>query len=212
MNILDQITEKKLVPVIKLDDADNAAPLAEALCLGGLPVAEVTFRTLAARESIETMCRKYPEMLVGAGTITTVEQARQAAGAGASFLVSAGFNRKVTEYAIDNKMPIFPGVCTPTEVMYLLEYDLPVAKFFPAEQFGGLNTIKALAAPFPNMRFMPTGGINVENILSYLAFERIVACGGSWMVKDALITNNEFKEIERLTREAVNLLNKEGQP
>lgn len=206
VKIMKKIEQFKLVPVIKLDNAKDASPLAEALCRGGLPVAEVTFRTAAARESIEIMARAYPEMLIGAGTITTPEQARQAVDAGAGFLVSAGFSRRVTEYAVDNKIPIFPGVCTPTELMYLLEYDLPIAKFFPAEQYGGLNTIKALAAPFPNIKFMPTGGININNIMDYLSFSKIIACGGSWMVKDTLINSGEFDKICALSREAVTLV------
>lgn len=209
MNIYEKIEQKKIVPVIKLDSSENAAPLADALINGGLPIAEVTFRTAAARDSIKIMTQKYPDMLVGAGTVTSVEQAKQALDAGASFLVSAGFNRKVTEYAIDKNIPIFPGVCTPTELMMLLEYDLPIAKFFPAEQYGGLNTIKALAAPFPNIRFMPTGGIHVGNIMDYLAFPKIVACGGSWMVKDSYINNHEFEKIYELTKDAVTLVTKE---
>ena len=148
-------------------------------------------------------------MLVGAGTITSVSQAERAIAAGASFLVSAGFNRKVTEYAVENHIPIFPGVCTPTELMLLLEYELPVAKFFPSEQYGGLKTIKALAAPFPNMKFMPTGGINAGNVREYLAYDKIIACGGSWMVKDAFINNHEFDKIRDLTKEAVALVKKE---
>ncbi len=209
MNIYEKIEQKKIVPVIKLDSSENAAPLADALINGGLPIAEVTFRTAAARDSIKIMTQKYPDMLVGAGTVTSVEQAKQALDAGASFLVSAGFNRKVTEYAIDKNIPIFPGVCTPTELMMLLEYDLPIAKFFPAEQYGGLNTIKALAAPFPNIRFMPTGGIHAGNIMDYLAFPKIVACGGSWMVKDSYINNHEFEKIYELTKDAVTLVTKE---
>lgn len=209
MNIYEKIEQKKIVPVIKLDASENAAPLADALINGGLPIAEVTFRTAAARDSIKIMKQKYPDMLVGAGTVTSVEQAKQALDAGASFLVSAGFNRKVTEYAIDKKIPIFPGVCTPTELMMLLEYDLPIAKFFPAEQYGGLNTIKALAAPFPNIRFMPTGGIHAGNIMDYLSFPKIIACGGSWMVKDSYINNHEFEKIYELTKEAVTLVTKE---
>ena len=169
MEILKQIESLKLLPVIKLDSSENAAPLAEALIAGGLPAAEVTFRTDAAEDSIKIMTQKYPEMLTGAGTITSVDQAERAMAAGASFLVTAGFNRKVTEYAVANHIPIFPGICTPTELMLLLEYQLPVAKFFPAEQYGGLKTIKALSAPFPNIKFMPTGGINATNIKEYLA-------------------------------------------
>lgn len=203
--LLDQIAEKKIVPVIKIENAANAAPLAKALIAGGLPVAEVTFRTDAAEEAIKEM-KKFPEMLVGAGTITSVEQAKKACDAGAVFLVTAGFNRAVTEFAVENNIPIFPGVCTPTEIMYLLEYNLPVAKFFPAEQYGGLSTIKALGGPFPKMRFMPTGGINENNILDYLANSQIIACGGSWMVKDTLINNQEFDEIQRLVAEAVELV------
>ena len=160
MDINQRIEELKIVPVVVLHDAKDAVPLAQALVDGGLPVAEVTFRTDAAEASIREIAKAFPEMLVGAGTVTSVEQAEKAVAAGARFLVTAGFNRKVTEYAVEYNIPIFPGVCTPTELMFLLEYNLPVAKFFPAAQFGGLATIKALSAPFPNMRFMPTGGIN----------------------------------------------------
>ncbi|SNS17699.1 2-dehydro-3-deoxyphosphogluconate aldolase / (4S)-4-hydroxy-2-oxoglutarate aldolase [Anaerovirgula multivorans] len=204
-NLLNQIAEIKIVPVIKIDNAADAAPLAKALIAGGLPVAEVTFRTEAAEEAIREM-KKFPEMLVGAGTITSVEQAKKACDAGAVFLVTAGFNRAVTEFAVENNIPIFPGVCTPTEIMYLLEYNLPVAKFFPAEQYGGLSTIKALSGPFPNMKFMPTGGISDKNILDYLANPQIIACGGSWMVKDSLINNHQFDEIQRLAADAVQLV------
>lgn len=210
MEILKQIESLKLLPVIKLDSSENAAPLAEALIAGGLPAAEITFRTDAAEDSIKIMTQKYPEMLTGAGTITSVDQAERAMAAGASFLVTAGFNRKVTEYAVANHIPIFPGICTPTELMLLLEYQLPVAKFFPAEQYGGLKTIKALSAPFPNIKFMPTGGINATNIKEYLACDKIIACGGSWMVKDSFINNHEFEKIRSLTAEAVTLIQKEA--
>lgn len=209
MELLKQIEQRKIIPVIKLDSADNAAPLAEALLLGGLPAAEITFRTEAAEESLRIIAKKYPEMLTGAGTITSTEQAKRAVDAGAAFLVSAGFNRSVTEYAVNHRIPVFPGVCTPTELMMLLEYQLPVAKFFPAEQYGGLKTIKALSAPFPNMKFIPTGGISAKNILEYLSFEKIIACGGSWMVKDSLINAHEFEKITELTKEAVSLVKKE---
>lgn len=210
MEILKQIESLKLLPVIKLDSSENAAPLAEALIAGGLPAAEVTFRTDAAEDSIKIMTQKYPEMLTGAGTITSVDQAERAMAAGASFLVTAGFNRKVTEYAVANHIPIFPGICTPTELMLLLEYQLPVAKFFPAEQYGGLKTINALSAPFPNIKFMPTGGINATNIKEYLACDKIIACGGSWMVKDSFINNHEFEKIRSLTAEAVTLIREEA--
>ncbi|MGC4018157.1 MAG: bifunctional 4-hydroxy-2-oxoglutarate aldolase/2-dehydro-3-deoxy-phosphogluconate aldolase [Muricomes sp.] len=205
-NLLKQITEKKIVPVVKLDRTSDAKPLGEALCAGGLPVAEVTFRTDAAEESIRIMKKEFPEMMVGAGTVVNVEQAKRALDAGASFLVSPGISRSVVEFSLDNKLPIFPGTCTPTEVMIAMEYGLSIVKFFPAEQYGGLNTIKALSAPFPSMKFMPTGGINAANIRDFLAFDKIVACGGSWMVKDSLINEGNFAEITRLTAEAVALV------
>ena len=206
MDVNKKIEELKVVPVVVLHNADDAVPLAEALTEGGLPVAEVTFRTDAAEASIQAMTEKFPEMLVGAGTLTSEEQAKRAVAAGAKFLVSAGFNRKVTEYAVEHQIPIFPGVCTPTELMMLLEYGLTVAKFFPAAQYGGLATIRALSGPFPQMRFMPTGGINAGNIREYLADPRIIACGGSWMVKDALIREGRFDEIRKMTAEAVELV------
>lgn len=209
MELLKQIEQHKIVPVIKLDSSENALPLAEALIHGGLPVAEITFRTDAAEASIKAISRKYPDMLVGAGTITSKEQAERALNAGAAFLVSPGFHRAVAEFAIEQNIPIFPGVCTPTELTILLEYRLPIAKFFPAEQYGGLKTIKALSAPFPNIRFMPTGGINAGNILEYLSFDKIIACGGSWMVKASLINEHQFDRIAELTKEAVSLVKKE---
>lgn len=204
--MLVQVEEKKIVPVVKLDRVEDAKPLAEALCAGGLPVAEVTFRTDAAEESIRQMSKAFPEMMVGAGTVVNLDQAKRALDAGAQFIVSPGFSRKVTEFALDNKIMVFPGTCTPTEVMMAMEYDLPVVKFFPAKQYGGLDTIKALSAPFPSMRFMPTGGINASNIQDFLSYKKIIACGGSWMVKDTLINEGNFAEIQRLTAEAVNLV------
>lgn len=205
-NVPEQIRALKIIPVIAIEHAKDASPLGQALCAGGLPAAEITFRTDAAEDSIKTMVKEYPEMLVGAGSLTSVEQTKRALGAGAAFLVTAGFNRSVTEYALEQNVPIYPGICTPTELMFLLEYNLPVAKFFPAEQFGGLNTIKALSAPFPQIQFMPTGGIKPGNVLDYLAFDKVIACGGSWMVKPELISSGQFDTITSLTRDAVNLL------
>lgn len=207
-NLLAQVAEKKIVPVVKLDRVADAKPLGEALCAGGLPVAEVTFRTDAAEESIKIMKKEFPEMMVGAGTVVNVEQAKRALDAGASFLVSPGISRPVVEFALENNLPVFPGTCTPSEVMIAMEYGLPLVKFFPAKQYGGLDTIKALAAPFPTMKFMPTGGINASNIQDFLAFDKIIACGGSWMVKDSLINAGDFAEITRLTKEAVSLVTK----
>lgn len=147
-------------------------------------------------------------MMVGAGTVLNVEQARRALDAGATFLVAPGFCRSVVEFAIDNHLPVFPGTCTPSEVMAAMEYNLSVVKFFPALQYGGLGTIKALAAPFPSLKFMPTGGINASNVLEFLAFDKVIACGGSWMVKDSLINEGNFEEIARLTAEAVTLVSR----
>lgn len=207
-NLIEQVAAMKIIPVVKLDRVSDAKPLGEALCKGGLPVAEVTFRTEAAEESIRIMKKEFPEMMVGAGTVLNVEQARRALDAGATFLVSPGFSRSVVEFAIDNHLPVFPGTCTPSEVTAAMEYDLPVVKFFPAVQYGGLGTIKALAAPFPSLKFMPTGGINASNVLEFLAFDKVIACGGSWMVKDNLINEGNFEEIARLTADAVALVSR----
>ena len=206
MDINAKIESLKLVPVVVLEDAKDALPLAKALIDGSLPVAEVTFRTAAAADSIRAISEAYPEMLVGAGTVVNVEQAKTAVAAGAKFLVTPGFSDEVTRYAVENDIPIFPGTCTPTEVMQAMSYGLKVVKFFPASQYGGLNTIKALAGPFPAMRFMPTGGINASNVKEYLADKHIIACGGSWMVKGDLIAAGKFDEIQRLTQEAVALV------
>ena len=207
MDINAKIESLKLVPVVVLEDAKDALPLAKALIDGGLPVAEVTFRTAAAADSIRAISEAYPEMLVGAGTVTNLEQAKTAVAAGAKFLVTPGFSDEVTRYAVEHEIPIFPGTCTPTEVMQAMGYGLKVVKFFPASQYGGLNTIKALSGPFPAMRFMPTGGINAGNVKEYLADKHIIACGGSWMVKGDLIAAGKFDEIQRLTQEAVALVN-----
>lgn len=191
----------KIVPVIKVNDAKNAYALGEVLVRGGLPVAEITFRTEAAEASIKEM-RKIPGLLVGAGTITNVAQAQAALAAGAQFLVTPGFSEAVTAFAKEQGIPIFPGICTPSELMSLMAFDLPVAKFFPAENYGGFKTIGALSGPFPNMLFMPTGGIHPGNVRDYLSHPNIIACGGSWMVKESLIDEGRFEEIEVLVKEA----------
>ena len=147
----------------------------------------------------------YPEMLCGAGTVVNIDQAERAVAAGAAFIVSPGFNRNVVEYALRKNIPVLPGCCTPTEIMEALSRGLNVVKFFPAKQYGGLDTIKALAAPFPGVKFMPTGGINMSNLQEFLNNDVIYACGGSWMVSDTLIREGKFEEITRLTKEAVEL-------
>ena len=199
---LKQIGETGIVPVVVLNKADDAGPLAQALVAGGLPCAEVTFRTEAAEESIQIIAKSFPQMLVGAGTVLTTEQVDRAVGAGAKFIVSPGFNPKVVEYCITKGYPICPGIMTPTELEMALGFGLDVVKFFPAENAGGLKMIKAMSAPYTMMKFMPTGGINATNVRDYLVCDKILACGGSWMVKGDLINAGNFKEIERLTREA----------
>jgi len=195
-----------IVPVVVLNSADDALPLAEALVKGGLPCAEVTFRTAAAEESIRKMAKAFPEMIIGAGTVLTCEQADRAIDAGAKFIVSPGFNPKVTEYVLKKGVPMTPGICTPTEIEAALQFDLDVLKFFPAEPSGGLKMIKALAAPYVGVNFMPTGGISAANVREYLAYDRIVACGGSWMVSGRLVKEGKFGEIETLAREAADIV------
>ncbi len=194
-----------VVPVVVLDDAKDAAPLAKALVEGGLPCAEVTFRTAAAEESIKIMASEYPEMLVGAGTVLTIEQVDRAVAAGAKFIVSPGFDPEIVDYCLSKDIPVFPGCITPSEVAQAVKRGLKVVKFFPAEQFGGVATIKAMAAPYVGLKFMPTGGINAKNLEGYLSCDKIVACGGSWMVKGDLVKAGKFDEIKALTAEAVKL-------
>lgn len=200
--VLEQLGKTGIVPVVVLDDAKDAKELGRALMEGGLPCAEVTFRTEAAEESIKILSETYPEMLVGAGTVLTIKQVERAVKAGAQFIVSPGTNPEIVEYCVDNNIPITPGTCTPSNVETCLEYGLEVVKFFPAEPSGGLNFIKAIAAPYTGVKFMPTGGINAENVKDYLRYDRILACGGSWMVKNDLIKAGEFEKIKELTQQA----------
>ncbi len=204
--VLERLYRIGIVPVVKLDDAKDAEPLAKALCDGGLKCAEVTFRTDAAEESIRRMTTAFPDMFVGAGTVLTTEQVDRAVGAGAKFIVSPGLNPKVVKYCVEKNIPITPGTSNPSDVEAAIELGLDVVKFFPAEASGGLAMIKAMSAPYVNMKFMPTGGINAKNLCEYLDFKKIIACGGSWMVKDELVKNGEFDKITALTREAVSLM------
>ena len=195
-----------VVPVVVLNDAKDAAPLAKALCEGGLPCAEVTFRTEAAEESIRIMATEFPEMVIGAGTVLTIDQVDRAVGAGAKFIVSPGFDPEIVDYCISKNIPVLPGCITPSEVTQAVKRGLEVVKFFPAEQFGGVATIKALAAPFTSVRFMPTGGISAKNLADYLGFKKIIARGGSWMVKGDMVAAGEFDKIKEMTAEAVQLV------
>ena len=203
--IQEKLMKAKLLPVIKLDRVDDAEPLAEALSAGGLPVMEITFRTDAAEESIRRVSRSFPDVITGAGTVITLDQVKRAHDAGAKYIVTPGIAHAVVKYCCDNDLPVYPGVCTPTEIIQVMEYGLDVVKFFPAAQYGGLNTIKALSAPFPNIKFIPTGGVSESNLTEYLAFPKIIACGGSWMVKDDMIKAGDFKGITGLVKEAVGL-------
>ncbi len=204
-NITEKIKEFGIVPVVVLNDAGDALPLADALIRGGLPCAEITFRTDAAEESIRRIAQKYPDMLIGAGTVLTTEQVDRAAAAGAVFIVSPGFDPEVVDYCLERDIPVFPGCITPSEVAQAVKRGLKTVKFFPAEQFGGVATIKALAAPYAGLNFMPTGGVGPKNLADYLTCRSVIACGGSWMVKGDLVKSGQFDEIEELTREAVEM-------
>jgi len=204
--VLEEISKIGIVPVIALDHVEDAAPLAKALCDGGLPCAEVTFRTAAAEESIRIMAEQFPEMLVGAGTVLTTEQVDRAVNAGAKFIVSPGLNPKVVKYCVEKGIPVTPGCSNPSDVEVAIELGLDVVKFFPAEAAGGLNMIKSMAAPYVNMKFMPTGGINAKNLTNYLDFNKIIACGGSWMVSKDLVAAKDWAGITALTKEAVSTM------
>lgn len=203
--ISEQMAEMLVVPVVVLNDAKDAEPLADALVKGGLPCAEVTFRTEAAEESIRIMADKYPDMLVGAGTVLTTEQVDRAVNAGAKFIVSPGFDEEIVDYCLEKEIPIFPGIVTPSEAAKAVKRGLKVVKFFPAEQFGGVSTIKALSAPYTMLKFMPTGGVSTKNLKDYLDCDKIICCGGSWMVKGNMIKAGEFDKIAEMTKEAVAL-------
>lgn len=200
---LVKLSQIGIVPVVALNDIKDARPLAKALCDGGLPCAEVTFRTDCAEEAIRTMTAEFPQMFVGAGTVLTTEQVDRAVGAGAKFIVSPGLNPEVVKYCVDKNIPVTPGCANPSDIEQALALGLDVVKIFPAEAIGGLKLIKSMAAPYVNMKFMPTGGINAKNLNDYLAYDRIVACGGSWMVSADLVNAGKFDEITALTKEAV---------
>lgn len=201
--VLQRVYEIGVIPVIAIDDADKAIPLAKALVEGGLPAAEVTFRTAAGEEAIRRIATQVPEMLVGAGTVLTKEQADRAIAAGAQFIVSPGFNPEVTRYVIEKGVPMMPGTATPGEMEQAMSMGLNVVKFFPAEQNGGVAKLKALAGPYTNLRWMPTGGVNTKNLMDYLGFNKIIACGGTWMVKKDLIEGQKWDEIIHICQDAV---------
>ncbi len=203
MELLKQISEIGIVPVIKIDNPKDALPLARALIAGGLPVAEITFRTDAAKEAMAIISKECPEMLVGAGTVLTTNQVDDAIEAGAKFIVSPGLNPKIVKYCHEKNVLILPGCANASDIEAAIELGLDTVKFFPAEQLGGIKMIKALAAPYTKMKFMPTGGVSAQNLHDYLSFDRIVACGGTWMIDAQAMKDGDFAKIEQLTREAV---------
>jgi 2-dehydro-3-deoxyphosphogluconate aldolase/(4S)-4-hydroxy-2-oxoglutarate aldolase len=204
--ILEKIGELGIIPVVKIERAEDALPLGRALIDGDLPIAEITFRTSATEESIKTLTRELPNLLVGAGTVLTIEQVKEAVSAGAKFIVSPGFNPRVVDYCIENNIPVTPGINNPTQIEMALERGIEVVKYFPAEASGGLPLLKSMSAPYSGIKFIPTGGINLSNLTSYLSNKKVQACGGSWMVRAELISLGNFTEITRLTKEAVSIM------
>ncbi len=203
--VLQTIGSLGVVPVIAIENAEDAPKLGQALLNGGLPCAEITFRTAAAAAAIRLMAASCPDVLVGAGTVLTVAQAEEAAAAGAKFIVTPGFDGAVVDWCQQHDLPVTPGVLTPTEINMALNKGLTVLKFFPAEAGGGVKTLKAIAGPYQNVAFIPTGGISAKNLSDYLALSSVHACGGSWMVPKQLISEGRFDKISELSREAIDI-------
>lgn len=206
MTIREKLAAIGIIPVIKIEDAEKAVPLARALLAGGLPAAEVTFRTAAAEEAIRKIRNAVPEVCVCAGTVLDVETAERAVKAGASAIISPGTNPDVVRWCLENDVPVIPGCATPTEVEACMRMGLDFVKLFPAEVVGGVAMLKALSGPYAGMRFMPTGGVSPQNAAAYLAQKNVVCCGGSWMVPEKLLANGDFSAIEQLAREAASLV------
>jgi 2-dehydro-3-deoxyphosphogluconate aldolase/(4S)-4-hydroxy-2-oxoglutarate aldolase len=202
-NIIEKIRSIGIIPVVSIDDADRAEGLAQALIDGGIPCAEVTFRTEQGAEALRRIAKAFPDVLLGAGTVLSIEQAETALKSGAKFAVSPGFNSKIVSYCQKIGLPIYPGCSNPTDMEAALEMGLSTVKFFPAEQSGGVPFLKAVSAPYSNLTFIPTGGINENNLKAYLGFKKIVACGGSWMVPPKLISEGRFEEIREKCQIAI---------
>jgi 2-dehydro-3-deoxyphosphogluconate aldolase/(4S)-4-hydroxy-2-oxoglutarate aldolase len=205
-DILDTLGRMGVVPVVKIERAEDAVDLGKALAAGGLPCAEITFRTEAAEEAIRRIASKLPEVILGAGTVRSVDQADRAVSAGAKFIVSPGFNEKVVDWCLNNEVAVTPGVATPTEIEMATDKGLNILKFFPAEAMGGIKTLKAISAPYVGVKFIPTGGISRNNLADYLALPSVHCCGGSWLVKADLITGGNYDEITKLAQDAVSLV------
>ncbi|HEY2025763.1 MAG TPA: bifunctional 4-hydroxy-2-oxoglutarate aldolase/2-dehydro-3-deoxy-phosphogluconate aldolase [Gemmatimonadaceae bacterium] len=211
--IIARLRALRVVPVIVIDDARHALPLAAALAEGGLPCAEITFRTPAGVEALTRIAHEQPGFLVGAGTVLSPAQADRARAAGAQFIVSPGTNRGVVEHCLSIGVPMYPGVCTPSEVEIALELGLRTVKFFPAEPMGGVKFLKAMAAPYGELTFMPTGGITRDTLAGYVRYDRVVACGGSWMAPSDWIAAGAFDRIRDETRRVVELVDEiDGRP
>lgn len=205
--ILKQLEKMRVVPVVAIQNAEDSMQLAGALTEGGLPCVEITFRTAAAIDAMRIIAQR-GDILVGAGTVLKVDQVKAAVDVGARFMVAPGFNPKVVEYCVENHITITPGICTPSDIEAALDFGLEVLKFFPAEAFGGLKTLKAMSGPYTTIKFIPTGGISPDNLLEYLQFPKVIACGGTWIAKSALISEGKFDEIMNNAREAVEIVNK----
>ena len=203
--ILDQFKKMRVVPVVAIENAQDAMQLADTLIEGGLPCAEITFRTAAAIDAMSIMAQR-GDILVGAGTVLKIDQVKAAVDAGAQFMVSPGFNPKVVGYCVENNITITPGICTPSDIEAALEFGVDALKFFPAEAFGGLNTLKAMSGPYGAVRFVPTGGISPANLVEYLQFPKTLACGGTWIAKTVLISEGKFDQILDNAQEAVELV------
>lgn len=201
--VLEKLGALGVIPVVTIEDASDAVSLAAALRDGGLPCAEITFRTAAAREAMKNISRAFPDMILGAGTVLSTDQASEAVASGARFIVAPGLNPTVVEFCLQREIPVTPGIATPTELDRALNLGLEVVKFFPAETHGGVPYLQAIAAPFKGARFIPTGGIDATNLLSYLRLPQVLACGGSWMVKTELIRKKQFEKIRQLSAEAI---------
>ena len=204
----EKLEQLGIVPVVVFEKVEDAAPLAHALMAAGMASAEVTFRTACAAECIAAMAEAEPDMCVGAGTVLTVEQVDRAVAAGAQFIVSPGYNEDVVRHCIEIDVPVLPGTVSPSEVTAAANHGLTVTKFFPAAQYGGLSTIKALAAPFVGHRFMPTGGVSTANVEEYLSCPSIIACGGTWMVKPEIFADGDFNEVQRIATEAMEVVHR----
>jgi 2-dehydro-3-deoxyphosphogluconate aldolase/(4S)-4-hydroxy-2-oxoglutarate aldolase len=204
--VLEKMAPLGVVPVVTINRSEDAFPVGEALCAGGLPGAAVTFRTGAAEDAIRQMASSVQDIIVGAGTVLSVDQAERAVSAGAQFIVSPGLNRKVVDWCLSNGTTVVPGVMTPTEIEAALDVGLEVLKFFPAEAIGGIGTLATIATPYANVKFIPTGGISQDNLADYLAHPSVNCCGGSWLVKASLIAAGRFDEIAQLTRDALSVV------